>query len=194
MNLSRLRGALAGAIVLACISGPTGAQSAADGAGEGPSPLGGILSEVRLGVLDHDAGIIASDREDGYDVNVELLFASPALLRLLASPRPELGIVINSKGDTNQLYAGLAWTFDIPKFGFIEATFGGSRHDGGTKIRSTNKNNYGCKWAFRESVSLGVRLDRHQSVSIMLSHISNGGLCEHNDGLDNLGIRYGYRF
>ncbi len=28
----------------------------------------------------------------------------------------------------------------------------------------------------------------------MLSHISNFGLCEHNDGLDNLGIRYGYRF
>ncbi len=28
----------------------------------------------------------------------------------------------------------------------------------------------------------------------ILSHISNFGLCEHNDGLDNLGIRYGYRF
>ena len=53
---------------------------------------------------------------------------------------------------------------------------------------------YGCDLLFRESLSLGFRLDRHQSVSIMLSHISNSGLCEHNDGLDNLGIRYGYRF
>ena len=192
MNLSNLVNALAGAIVMLCLSGPAGTQSV--GAGEDPSPIGGILSEVRLGVFDHDAGIISSDREDGYDVNVELLFASPSLLRLLGSPRPQLGIVINSKDDTNQLYAGLAWTFDIPSLGFIEATVGGTRHDGNTKFREVNRNNYGCKLLFRESVSLGVRLDSHQSVSIMLSHISNSGLCEHNDGLDNLGIRYGYRF
>ena len=191
MNLSRGLGALLCAIALLCLSGQAGAQSGAD---EGPSPLGGILSEIRLGVFDHDVGIISSDREGGYDVNVELLFASPSLLRRLFSPRPQLGIVINSKDDTNQLYAGLAWTFDIPKFGFIEATIGGTRHDGNTKIRETNRNNYGCKLLFRETVSLGFRFDRHQSVSIMLSHISNYGLCEHNDGLDHLGIRYGYRF
>ncbi len=191
MNLPRGFGALPGAIILLCLAGPAGAQAGADG---GPSPLGGILSEVRLGVLDHDAGIIASDREDGYDVNVELLFASPSALRLLLSPRPQLVIVINSKNKTNQLYAGLAWTFDIPKFGFIEATFGGTRHDGNTKNRETNRNNYGCKLLFRESLSLGFRFDPHQSVSIMLSHISNSGLCGQNDGLDNLGIRYGDRF
>ena len=187
MNVSSLRNAVAGAIVVLFLTGSVAA-------GECPSPLGGILSEVRLGVFDHDAGIISSDREDGYDVNVELLFAAPSFLALLGSPRPQLGIVINSNNDTNQLYAGLAWTIDMPNFGFIEATLGGTLHDGNTKMREAHRNNYGCKLMFRETVSLGVRLDAHQSVSIMLSHISNSGLCEHNDGLDNLGIRYGYRF
>ena len=102
--------------------------------------------------------------------------------------------MLNSKDDTNQFYAGLAWTFEIPKFGFVEATIGGTRHNGNTDIREKKKNNYGCKLLFRETVSVGFRFDRHQSVSIMLSHISNSGLCEHNDGLDNLGIRYGYQF
>ena len=39
---------------------------------------------------------------------------------------------------------------------------------------------------------------RHPSVlakqAVTLDHISNANLCDQNEGLDTLGIRYGYRF
>ena len=41
---------------------------------------------------------------------------------------------------------------------------------------------------------LGFRLWRHHSISFMLDHNSNSGICDDNDGFDTLGIRYGYRF
>ena len=60
--------------------------------------------------------------------------------------------------------------------------------------REVDRNAFGCELLFRATLSLGVRLDAHQSLAVMASHISNAGLCDHNDGLDNVGIRYGYRF
>jgi hypothetical protein len=55
-------------------------------------------------------------------------------------------------------------------------------------------NELGCRVLFRESLSVGVRFMKHHSLSVMVDHISNAGLCDHNDGLDTLGVRYGYRF
>jgi hypothetical protein len=67
----------------------------------------GILSEVRLGVLDHDA-VFAGGREPGADINGELTFTSPFpadwgatwpdWTRWAAHPRPHIGFDANSAG------------------------------------------------------------------------------------------------
>jgi len=159
--------------------------------------LGGILSEVRLGILDHDFGLVSSATESGVDGNIEFLFTSPDFLSYILSPRPHLGASINSDGDTSQGYFGLTWTADIYDNFFVELSVGGAIHDGETDIQNEDaieKNDLGCTLLFRESLSAGVIFFERHSISVMFDHISNAGFCGDNDGLDNLGVRYGYRF
>ena len=155
--------------------------------------LGGFLSEIRGGVALHDSGPVSSSTEDGYNVNLEVLFTSPEIFKYILSPRPHLGGSINTEGDTSQGYFGLSWTADIYEHFFLEFSFGGSVHDGNLE-ETPKRNGLGCRLLFRESISAGVIFDGHHNLSLMYDHISNAGFCDDNDGLDTLGIRYGYRF
>lgn len=156
--------------------------------------LGGFLSELRIGVLAHDVGAFGRKKEEGTDINAEVLFTSPEFLEVVFSPRPHLGITVNTGDDTSQVYAGLTWDWTFWDPFFVEGTLGFAVHDGETDIESREKKALGCKLLFRESVSLGARfLDSH-SISASLAHISNAKLCEKNEGLDTFGVRYGYSF
>jgi len=157
-------------------------------------PAGGILSEVRLGLLYHDVGIVSATTEEGADVNFEALFASPDFLEIIFSPRPHLGASINTAGDTSQLYGGLTWGLDLWGGLFVEFAFGGSVHDGELDANRNDKNDLGCRVLFREALELGWRFGGHHSISVMADHISNAGFCVDNDGQDTAGIRYGYKF
>src|SRR5262245_19870847 len=68
------------------------------------------LDEVKLGVLAHDIRLLGNHVEPGADITVEVLFPSPALLRLLGAPRPHLGLSINTAGATDYGYLGLTWS------------------------------------------------------------------------------------
>lgn len=59
---------LAFCVYFACalLAGTTGRSSAQS-----------IVSQVRLGVLDHDIGFFANHEEDGVDLNGEMLFVFP---------------------------------------------------------------------------------------------------------------------
>ncbi len=163
--------------------------------GDGISkPLGGILSEVRFGVLKHDFGPFSSSEEDGIDVNFELLFASPGILELIWSPRPHLGVTINTDDDTDQAYFGLSWEFDVWRNLFVGLSFGGAVHNGETETDRSDKKELGCKLLFRESLELGYRFGGRHAITAFLDHVSNANLCDKNEGLENLGVRYGYRF
>lgn len=167
------------------------AHAQEDGATEAPS---GIVSELRLGALYHDIPIFGSNKEDGFDVNGEVLFTSPGFLDVLGAPRPHIGASINSQGNTSQAYFGLTWDFDLPWSLFIEGSLGGSVNNGHMDIESADQKSLGCHLLFRESLSLGWRIDRHNNLSVMLDHISNANLCDRNEGLNTIGLRYGYRF
>jgi lipid A 3-O-deacylase len=160
----------------------------------GPKPLGGILSEVRFGVLKHDFGPFSSSEEEGVDVNLEALFVSPGFLEFIGAPRPHLGLTANTSGDTSQAYFGLSWEFDIWKDLFAGFSFGGSYHDGETTTDRSDKKELGCSLLFRESIEVGYRFGGHHAITAFLDHVSNANICDKNEGLENLGIRYGYRF
>ena len=156
-------------------------------------PLLGFISEVRFGALAHDYGPFSSHKEDGYDLNAEFLFASPGFLALIWAPRPHLGIVRNSAGRTSQAYAGLTWDWSFWKDYFFEFAWGASRHNGNTTQENVEFKDLGCKTLFREALELGYRLGNH-GISLHFAHISNGKLCDKNEGLETVGLRYGYRF
>lgn len=167
---------------------------AAQTAAPGRAGLGGVLSEVRVGALVHDVGFLGSDKEDGIDLNAELLFVSPDILDIVLAPRPHLGVSANTEGNTSQIYAGLAWDWNFRGPFFVEGTLALALHDGELDIESRREKALGCRVLFRESVSLGVRFRGHHSLSVMLAHISNADICDDNEGLATVGLRYGYRF
>jgi lipid A 3-O-deacylase len=154
----------------------------------------GWLSEIRVGALAHDEGPFSRKKESGVDANVELLFNSPDFLKIIWSPRPHVGGNINSSGDTSQGYIGLSWEWEFWRFMFGGFSLGGAVHTGETTNAPLDRKELGCRVLFRESVELGVRFAERHSVSAFLDHISNAKLCSTNEGLENVGVRYGYRF
>lgn len=158
-----------------------------------PPAMAGV-DELRLGLSAHDISFLGHGKEDGIDGNAEVLFDSPAFLDVLWAPRPHVGLSVNSVGDTSQLYAGLTWSVTPFERVFIEFSLGGAVHDGTLSSSSPSDKQLGSRALFRESLSLGFRIDERNSVSVMFDHESNAGLAEHNAGLNNLGVRWGYRF
>ena len=155
-----------------------------------------LISEVRLGILahDHDLAPFSRSEENGIDGNFEILFRTPDCLEKYGSPRPHLGVSLNMSGDTSQVYSGLTWEWNLTRNWFFNFSLGASAHNGKTTTTKTDRKELGCRVLFRESMDIGYKFyDRH-SVSAFFDHISNAKLCEKNEGLETLGLRYGYRF
>jgi len=163
----------------------------------------GWLSEVRAGVLKHAISAGNRKKETGIDANLEVLFVSPDWLKYIMSPRPHIGFSVNgSTNNTDYAYGGITWEWFPWKTMFIDFSFGAAGHNGKRKDDANlvfpadvnRRREMGCSVLFRESLEIGVILAEHHGISAMWDHLSNGGLCSQNEGLDNLGIRYGYRF
>ena len=153
-----------------------------------------IFSELRGGLLAHDVGPFSRQKEDGVDVNVEILFGSPRFMELIWSPRPTVGATINTSGDTSQGYLGLTWEWDFWEQAYVSFFWGASAHNGEKTVNLTDKKDLGCSVLFREGLDLGWRFTEQHSVMAHFSHISNAKLCDPNEGLETIGVRYGYRF
>lgn len=162
-----------------------------------------LVQEVRGGILLQSCCGIGTNKEDGVGLNAEALFRSPKFLSVLGAPRPVVGTTIATDGDaTSQFYAGFDWTFDFAEKFFFSAMLGGAIHTGETDefdpIADNNRVDttlfFGCRAHFRMAGDLGYRISERVSASVHWSHISNAGLCTHNEGLDHLGLRIGYRF
>jgi lipid A 3-O-deacylase len=70
---------------------------------------------------------------------------------------------------------------------------GAAVHDGPLDERP-NRKALGKRVLFHIPAEIGWRLDRHNSLSLYFEHVSNAGLADRNHGMDNIGVRYGYRF
>lgn len=160
-----------------------------------PASAEDFISEVRLGVMDHDSSMFHDSHETSDpDINFELRFASPDFLSWAFAPRPLIGGSINTGDGTSIGYAGLGWTFDLTDAFFIDLTFGGAVHDGATNGKTPTSNDFGCRTQFHESASIGYRFDKSNAVMLSVEHMSNAGLCDANEGLTNTGLRYAYTF
>lgn len=160
-----------------------------------PEPLGGVLSELRLGLFAHDPW---SPEGGSADLKGQILLAKPLTLRPdldFLAPRPLLGGAINTNGKTSHIHAGLAWGLDLTPKLFIEGSLGGALHNGRvSRAPRPNQNALGCRAHFREAATIGYRLTPTWSVMASVEHLSNAGLCRANRGLTNFGVMIGYRF
>lgn len=161
------------------------------------------IDEARVGLTAQGFGGWSPDIEQGAGVNLELLFKSPDFLSAIGSPRPLIGANIATDSDaTSQVYLGFEWkTYFAERF-FAAGMVGGAVHNGETDPfdpiadagRINNTQFLGCRALFRLGADIGYDFSDRISGSLHWSHISNAGLCDENEGLDNLGARIGYRF
>lgn len=158
-------------------------------------------NEIKFGVLAHDISFLGHGKESGEDVNGEFLLRSPSFLSYIWSPRPHIGIDVNSDSDTSNAYIGLTWTIPLltriigHRDGlFIDLSEGPSINNGIINTQNPDRKSLGSNVLFRESFSLGYNLDEIHDVSLFLDHISNARLAERNEGITSLGARIGYKF
>lgn len=160
------------------------------------SVAGGAIYELKLGILDHDVDGLWSghSREEGTDYNGELVF-SPAWYVLGGAMRPNIGFSLNNSDDTSKVYGGAVWEYLFNNGMFFDAGLGLAYHGGDTDERNRpDKKALGSQVLFRVSFEAGFTVAEHHRISLMFDHISNAYLADPNEGLDTLGIRYGYRF
>ena len=150
--------------------------------------------ELRAGLFAHDP---TSPEPRGVDISAELLLPrlpGPAGFEAWM-PRPHAGGMAATAGGTSYGYAGLTWSVDLTRSLFVEAALGGAVSNAPTgPYGSPNRSALGCRGAFREAASLGVRITPQLSVLGTLEHLSNAGLCSSNRGLSTVGVRVGYSF
>lgn len=159
-------------------------------------PHPGWLYGVRFGLLAHDLGGLWSNTraEGGVDWNAEVVFNRPSFTLGGGQLLPNLGASINSRSDTSKIYAGFVWEFQFDNGFFFNFGTGLAVHNGQLESRDPNKKQLGSRVLFREPIEFGFAIDKQQRISIMFDHISNADLAQPNEGLDTLGVRYGFQF
>jgi lipid A 3-O-deacylase len=160
-----------------------------------------LVDEVKVGVLAHDVGFLTHYVETGADINLEMLFTPPDLLRIIGSPRPHIGADINTAGHTSDGYFGLTWgimliqsLFNAGDGVFANGSLGGAIHDGNINSAPPGEKRLGSRILFRESAELGYQINPQLNVSAILDHISNANLGTHNAGITSAGARFGVKF
>lgn len=175
---------------LACSAGPAAAED--------------FIDEIRLGVLDHDTDLVGTSKEDGIDVGIELLSHPLAALEAVGAPRFVVGGLVNSEGQTNQVYAGLMarWEFAenvlrADDAFFLEGTVAVAWHDGKRDVTGTPEEaewkSHGSAWGIRTGFGVGYRIDERWTVALSFHHFSNADLAQPNEGTNDVGLRLGLR-
>ena len=154
------------------------------------------LYEIRAGILAHDVDNLwsGSKKEDGIDLNAEIIFGHPSFSLFSGTMRPSFGLSVNTHGDTSKLYSGLLWEYMTKSSIFLNLGVGVAVHNGELEDSGKEKKQLGSRVLFRIPIEVGYALNQHHRLSIMFDHISNAYLAHPNEGLDTLGLRYGYRF
>ena len=155
-----------------------------------------LVYEVKGGVLYHDVPELWSGfslEHHFVDLNAEVVFGGIPFF-LGGNLHPLIGGTVNTQGDTSHAYFDVRWQFELPYNLFAGTGLGVAVHNGLIDPVAIDRKALGSRELFHIPFELGLRLDQHNSVSIYFEHTSNAGLADFNEGLDRMGLRYGYRF
>ena len=158
-------------------------------------PLGGALAGFSGGILAHGVTAVsqAGFEERGVTFNGEIDFV-PFLKVLGGSIYPEIGADLTTAGGTSYVYADLKYEIMGPGNSFFGIGLGGAVHDRYLNATSSYHNALGSRVLFHIPLEAGLAFADHYRVSVYFEHVSNGYLASPNEGLDNVGLRFGYRF
>jgi len=155
-----------------------------------------FVNEIKVGVLRHDVPDLWSGFQlepTSVDINGEILF-QPSMPFLFGQIRPALGVTANTRGATSHAYVDMRWQIEAPSGLFFALGLGAAVHDGTTDDSRADRKALGSRLLFHIPAEIGWRFDGHNSVSVYFEHTSNAYTQTFNEGMDRIGVRYGYRF
>ena len=169
-----------------------------------------FIEEARIGVMQHNVCISDcknADKEDGPNIEGELVFAGPDIFRYIASPRPYIVASYNTAGNTNFGGFGLLWNWDFATGWSLEPSLGYVIHDGANespfpqgdpRSDAFAKDNiyFGSDDLFRPGLALNRDIGENWGVQLQYEHLSHGQILGdgRNQGVDNIGVRGYWRF
>jgi lipid A 3-O-deacylase len=183
MRISQLARHIAAALI-ACAAGASAAAA---------EPF---VNELKLGILDHDVPDLWSGfraEPNSVDINIEAIL-SPSVMFMGGTIRPAVGGTINTEGATSHAYIDARWQYETPSGIFFGLGLGAAIHNGQLELEDWDRKALGSRVLFHIPVEIGYRFDAHNSLSAYFEHTSNAYTVDPNEGMDRLGIRYGYRF
>lgn len=155
-----------------------------------------LIQELKIGALYHDPPDLWSGfrmEKEGVDINLEALLR-PSIPFLLGQLQPAVGGTISTRGDTSHAYIDARWQYEFRGGIFVGIGAGAAIHDGHVGPDSWTNKALGSRVLFHVPAEIGWRWDQHNSISFYFEHTSNAWLAKYNEGMDRLGLRYGYRF
>ena len=155
-----------------------------------------FIDEARIGVLAHDVpGLWSGWRIENRrpDFNAELIF-SPSVNFLGGTIRPAIGGTVNTAGGTSKGYVDARWEYNTSLGVFFGLGIGGAVHNGYLTPTSLDHKALGSRVLFHIPAEIGYRFEGGHTLSLYFEHTSNGYTQKSNEGLDDLGIRYGFKF
>lgn len=151
--------------------------------------------EVRIGVLQHDV-LHLRGRENGADIEVQLLGRPMPSLARLGEPRPVAVVAVNSDGETSFAAIGLVWRREVALDWTAEVQFGYAIHDGELDGTTGDRLLLGSRDLFRTQFGLDYRLSGSWSAGVQWDHLSHGQILGQgrNQGIDAAGFRLTRRY
>lgn len=156
----------------------------------------GFIYQLSVGALSHDVPDLWSGfraEKESVDINIEAQL-SPSMQLFFGTLRPAIGGSINTDGQTSMGYIDARWTYEWQSGLFLGLGLGGAVHDGKLDLSDPNRKALGSRVLFHIPLEFGYRFDEHNSISAYFEHTSNAYTQHYNEGMDRLGVRYGYRF
>ena len=162
---------------------------------EQPS-AGGWLQEIRIGLAAHDVDGLWSgeSKEPGTTIGVEAIFGHTLFHLLGATANPNVGLSLSMQGDTSCLYGGFLLRWSQLASIAVATGFGLAVHNGKRSTDAADRKSLGSRVLFRVPIQIGYALTAQHWITLAFDHVSNGYLAAPNDGMDTLGVFYGYRF
>lgn len=157
-----------------------------------------MLYALKIGALAHDVPDLWSGfqvEKNAVDINIEAQFNAAWALPWGAI-RPVIGGSINTRGQTSDGYIDARWQGDCPSGLFFGLGLGAAIHDGeiGGAGSDPDRKWLGSRVLFHIPMEVGYHLDEHNDISVYFEHMSNAYTQKYNEGMDRIGVRYGYRF
>jgi lipid A 3-O-deacylase len=132
-------------------------------------------------------------RAEGFGVETSIIF-SPSIPFLGGTVGPAVGGTINTVGATNHAYRCSMAIRDGERH-ILWARCRWGYPQWATAVRGPEPQGaWLARVLFHIPIEIGYRFDAHNSLSAYFEHTSNAFIVEPNEGLDRLGVRYGYRF